>query len=102
MLVERQLSATDRSVTPEAIGRLGDVILRKLRSDDAILRQGYARRFIDRVVVAPGTITISGPIKPLEIAIGADPEHQAPTVPSSARKWCATQSGANRSRLPNP
>lgn len=32
-LVERQLSATDRSVTPQVIGRLGDVILRKLRSD---------------------------------------------------------------------
>ncbi len=28
VLVERQLSATDRSVTPEAIGRLGDVIIR--------------------------------------------------------------------------
>lgn len=53
VLVERQLSATDRGVTPEAIGRLGDVILRKLRSDNAILRQGYAHRFVDRAVVAP-------------------------------------------------
>lgn len=91
MLVERQLSATDRNVTPEAIGRLGDVILRKLRSDDPVLRQGYARRFIDRVVVKPDTIMISGPIKPLEIAVSDDPEHQAPAVPSLAREWCRLQ-----------
>lgn len=51
--VERQLSATDRSLTPAAIGRFGDVILRTLRWDDAVVRQGYARRLIDKVVLAP-------------------------------------------------
>lgn len=88
LLVERQLSTSDRRVTPEAVGRLGEVILDKLRSKDPIARQGYARRFIAKVVVAPGVITISGPIKPLEIAANDDPDHQAPMVPSLDREWC--------------
>ena len=40
LLVERQLSAADRRITPEAIKRLGEVILGKLRSDDHTSRQG--------------------------------------------------------------
>lgn len=35
MLVERQLSTAERRVTPEAVERLGEVILAKLRSDDS-------------------------------------------------------------------
>ena len=91
VLIERQLSTTDRRVTPEAIERLGDVILRKLKATDPVLRQGYARRFIEKVVVAPGTVTISGPIHPLEMAVGEDPEKQAPVVPSLDREWCRLQ-----------
>ncbi|PZO81016.1 MAG: hypothetical protein DI632_00085 [Sphingomonas hengshuiensis] len=91
LLVERQLSTADRRVTPEAIERLGEVILTKLRSDDHTLRQGYARRFIAKVVVAPNLITITGPIKPLELAVGGDPEQITPAVPSSAREWCRLQ-----------
>ncbi|WP_375398746.1 hypothetical protein [uncultured Sphingomonas sp.] len=37
--------------------RLGEVILAKLRSQDSSVRQGCARRFIDKIVVAPGTST---------------------------------------------
>ena len=91
LLVERQLSSSDRRVTPEAVSRLGEVILTKLRSEDQVLRQGYARRFIAKVVVAPDVITIMGPIKSLEIAANGDPEQIAPAVPSSAREWCRLQ-----------
>lgn len=91
LLVERQLSAADRRVTPEAINRLGEVILSKLRSDDPTVRQGYARRFIAKVVVAPDVITISGPMKPLEIAANDDPDDRAPMVPSLDREWCRLQ-----------
>lgn len=87
-LVERQLSVSDRRVTPEAVERLGDIILTKLRSSDYAVRQGYARRFIDKVVVAPESITISGPVKNLELALNGNPEHQAPMVPTFAREWC--------------
>ena len=86
--VERQLSAADRRVTPAAIDRLGEVILTKLRSDDPTLRQGYARRFIAKVVVAPDVITITGPIKPLEIAANSHPDQQTLMVPSLDREWC--------------
>ena len=91
LLVERQLSSNDRQVTPEAIGRLGEVVLAKLRSTDSAVRQGYARRFIDKVVVAPGTITISGPVKPLALAANDGPDQLAPAVPSLDREWCRLQ-----------
>ena len=91
LLVERQLSTADRRVTPEAIGRLGEVILTKLSSQDPVLRRGYARRLIHKVVVATDTITITGPIKPLEIAANGDPDQQTPIVPSIDRKWCRLQ-----------
>ena len=91
LLIERQLSTTDRRITPEAIARLGEVVLGKLRSSDPVLRQGYARRFIARVVVAPDTITITGPIKSLEIAANDGPDQQAPLVPSLDREWCRLQ-----------
>lgn len=91
LLAERQLSAAERCVTPEAVDRLGEVILMKLRSEDPTARQGYARRFITKVVVAPETITIVGPIKPLELAASSDAEQIAPVVPSSAREWCRLQ-----------
>lgn len=91
LLIERQLSGAERRVTPEAVARLGEVIAAKLRSDTPALRQGYARRFIDKVVVAPGIITITGSVKALELAVNGDPERVAPAVPSSAREWCRLQ-----------
>lgn len=91
LLVERQLSTSDRRVTLEAVDRLGEVILAKLRSEDSSVRQGYARRFIEKVVVAPGTITITGPIKSLELAANDEPEQRAPMVPSLDREWCRLQ-----------
>ncbi len=96
LLVERQLSATDRRITLEAANRLGEVILAKLRADDATTRQGYARRFIGQVVVSPDQITISGSMKPLEIAINGDPDLQAPMVPSIDREWCPGRDSNSR------
>ncbi len=90
-LVERQLSTADRHVTPEAIDRLGEMLLTKLRSEDRSVRQGYARRFIGKVVVTPTTITITGPIKPLEFAANYDAEKRAPMVPSLDREWCGRE-----------
>ena len=91
VLVERQLSSAEKRVTPDAVSRLGEMISTKLRSDEPTLRQGYARRFITKVIVAPKLITITGPIKSLEMAAGGDPEQIAPVVPSSAREWCRLQ-----------
>ena len=99
LLVERQLSTVDRPVTPEAIGRLGEVILGKLRSKDPTVRQGYARRFIAKVMVAPQRITIIGPIKPLEIAANGDADQRAPMVPSLDREWCPVHHPIGHSEL---
>ena len=106
VLFERQLATTSRRITPEAINRLGEVILSKLRSDDTAVRQGYARRFIAKVVVAPDTITITGPIKPLELAADSGPDQPTPMVPSLDREWCGREdsnfhalSGTATSRL---
>lgn len=67
------------------------MILARLRSADSNVRQGYARRFIDKVVVAPGTITITGPVKPLALAANDDPDQLAPAVPSLDREWCGRE-----------
>jgi hypothetical protein len=66
------------------LSRLGEVILQKLCSEDPALRQGYARRFLTKAVVAPKLITITGPIKSLGKASCDDPEQIAPEVPYSA------------------
>ena len=97
MLVERQLSTADRRVTPEAVERLGEVILARLRSDDSCVRQGYARRFIEKVVVAPTTITITGSIKLLELAADGASAQRAPIVPSLDREWCPIRDKAGHS-----
>lgn len=89
----------DRRVTPDAIDRLGELILTKLRFEDSNVHQGYMRRFIDKVVFAPGTITITGSIKPLELAANDDTNQWAPMVPSSAREWCPADSGLHEQRF---
>ena len=67
------------------------MILAKLQSGDQATRQGYARRFIAKVVVAPTEITISGLVKPLELAVDGDPEEVTPAAPSLDRDWCPTE-----------
>jgi site-specific DNA recombinase len=52
------------------------------------VRQGYARRFIDKVVVTTDTVRISGSKRPFENAVIDGPEQEAPIVPSIARQWC--------------
>ena len=89
--MERQLSAANRRVTPEAVQRLGEMIAAKLPSNEPALRQGYARRFIDKVVVAPDLITIAGPVKALELAASGNPDQLAAPVPSLDPEWCRLQ-----------
>ncbi len=55
------------------------------------MRQGYARRFIEKVIVSPETIAIIGPTKPLELAANDDAEQQAPMVPFFDREWCGRE-----------
>ena len=87
-LLEQQLSSGTRKITPTMVDRLGEVILAKLRSTDAHVRQGYARRFIEKVIVAPDKITIFGPVRALEIAASGNPGDMAPLVPPNDREWC--------------
>ena len=86
--LEVQLTTSRPVVTTGAIARLGKVIARKLRAPDPYVRQDYARRFIDKVVVTADTVTISGFKRPFENAVIDAPKHEAPTVPSIAREWC--------------
>ena len=86
--VEQQMGMNRREVTPEAVARLGEVIATKLRAPDPYVRQGYARRFIDKVVVTRDAITITGQNRPLEMAALSGPDNVGPMVPSIAREWC--------------
>ncbi|VVT22061.1 hypothetical protein SPHINGO361_50022 [Sphingomonas sp. EC-HK361] len=60
LLIERQLSSSDRKMTAQAVDRLGEVFLAKLRASDAANRQGYARQFIAKAWVAPDRIMSAG------------------------------------------
>ena len=75
--------------------RFGADLQRKLRAPDPYIRQGYARRFIDKVLVTADTVTISGAKRPFENAVIDGPEHEAPMVPSIAREWCRLQDSPN-------
>ena len=86
--LDQQMGIDRREVTPEAVTRLGEIIAAKLRAPDPYVRQGYARRFIDKVVVTSDTITIMGRNRPFEEAVLKGAENVGPMVPSIAREWC--------------
>jgi site-specific DNA recombinase len=86
--VDKQMGMDRREVTPDAVARLSEVIAANLRAPDPHIREGYPRRFIDKVVVTPNTITIMGRNRPFEEAVLNGPENVGPMVPSIAREWC--------------
>jgi site-specific DNA recombinase len=86
--LEPQLTRGRPVVTSNAVARLGEIISRKLCAPDPYVRQGYARRFIDKIVATTDTVTISGRKCTFENAVIDGTEHEAPIVPSIARKWC--------------
>lgn len=74
-------------MTPEIVGRFGDLLRDALRGDNSALRQAYVRLLIDQVVVEDEQVRISGSRKTLEHAVVATAAGTSKGVPGFAREW---------------
>ena len=87
-VLDRQLDAGDRRITPSIITAFGDLLARKLHGRDAKVRREYVHLLVDRVEVGDREIRITGRNAALERAIVASQTPGA-VVPKAERKWRA-------------
>ena len=74
-VLERQLDAGDRRITPAILTQFGDLLQRKPRGPDPKVRREYVQLLVDRVEVGNHEIRVSGRNSSLERAVIAS---QAP------------------------
>lgn len=98
--LERQLKSSQRTITPQVVGRFGTLLRDGLRGNNPALRQAYVRLLIDQVVVEDEEIRIRGSRKALERAVVATAAGTRKGVPSFAREW-RTQEDSNLWPLPS-
>ena len=98
--VERQLASSHRRITPEVIGRFGNLLRDGLRGKSPALRQAYVRLLIDEVTVEADTVRIRGSRRALERAVVATAAHGGAKVPSFAPEW-RTRQDSNLWPLPS-
>ena len=89
--VERQLASRHRRITPEVIGRFGNLLRDAIRADGSALRQAYVRLLIDEVTVEADMVRIRGSRRALERAVVGTAAHGGTKVPSFAREGRARQ-----------
>ena len=99
-VLERQLTSSQRTITPQVVGRFGSLLRDGLRGDIPALRQAYVRLLIDQVVVEDELVRIRGSRKALERAVVATAASTRKGVPSFAREW-RTQEDSNLWPLPS-
>ncbi len=87
-VIERQLEAGDRRITPELVTSFGDLLRRKLRGRDPQARREYVQLLVERVEVGDRAIRITGKNAALERAVFAS-QNPGALVPKADRKWCA-------------
>jgi site-specific DNA recombinase len=96
-VLERQLVAGDRRITPAIIDRFGDLLVSKLRDIKSPNRREYVRLLIDRVEVGERAVRICGSKSALSnLASGVAPN----MVPKAERKW-RTREDSNLWPLPS-
>lgn len=86
-VLERQLEAGDRRITPAIIAAFGQLLDKNLRGSDPKLRREYVQLLVDRVEVGNRQIRILGRNDMLERAVIASQSPKA-LVPKAERKWC--------------
>lgn len=94
--LRQQLDRGPTRITPAAVKKFGEVVRRPLLDGDGKARQQIARAFINTVRVG-ARIEIEGETAALAHGTASVARSKG-RVPSFDRKWCATQSAANRSR----
>ena len=96
-VLERQLDAGSRRITPAIIARFGDLLRRKLHEPDGRTRKEYIHLLVDRVEVGDREVRITGRNAMLERAIMASQTPGA-AVPKAERKWRARRDSNPRPR----
>ena len=99
VVLERQLDAGDRRITPDIIAKFGQLLDRKLRGPDPKVRREYVHLLVDKVEVGDREIRITGRNAMLERAVVASQAPEA-VVPKAERKWC-TRLDSNQWPLPS-
>ena len=87
-VLERQLDAGDRRITPAIIAKFSDLLRRKLHEPDGRTRKEYIHLLVDRVEVGYREVRITGRNAMLERAIMASQTPGA-AVPKAEQKWRA-------------
>ena len=85
-VLERQLDAGDRRITPSIIAKFGDLLDRKLRGPDPKVRREYLHLLVDQLEVGDREIRITGRNAMLERAVVAS-QTLAALVPKAEPKW---------------
>ncbi|RMB55830.1 DNA invertase Pin-like site-specific DNA recombinase [Sphingomonas sp. PP-CE-3A-406] len=98
-VLERQLDAGDRRITPAIIAEFGNLLRHKLHEPDGRTRKEYIHLLIDCVEVGDRQIRITGRNAALERAVVASQKPDA-RVPKAERKWC-TRLDSNQWPLPS-
>ncbi len=98
-VLNRQLDAGDRRITPAIISAFGDMLARKLRGPDSKVRREYVHLLVDSVEVGDRAIRITGRNAAIERAIIAS-QPPGNAVPKAERKWC-TRLDSNQWPLPS-
>lgn len=91
VMLERQLAASERRITPERLGKFAELMRQRLRGQDVALRQYYVRAIVDRIEVGDTQIRIRGATKALEHAVGRFDASPGMPVPNIEREWRTRQ-----------
>ena len=83
------MKSSQRSITPEIVGRFGDLLRNGLRGENPAMRQAYVRLLIDQVVVEEEQVRIRGSRKALERAVIASTATTSEGSAQFAREWRA-------------
>ena len=92
-VLERQLGAGDRRITPQVLAEFGQLLDRKLRGHDDKIRRAYVQLLVGRVEVGDRQIRITGRNAAIQRAVISSQTPGA-MVPKAERKWRARQ-GSN-------
>ncbi len=100
--LERQIGKRTTRVTPEMVDSFATLVRGRLHGEDPAVRKAYVALFVSEVAIGQEKIRISGSTRMIERAVGKTEPGLMGMVPIFDRKWCATQSIANRSRAAFP
>ncbi len=90
-VLEAQLAKGKRRIDEQTIDRFGDMLRKKMRSDDSSLRSSYLKMFVSNVSVSDHEIVISGPMSSLENGVSVGLPVKEGVVPIFDREWCPVQ-----------